>query len=279
MIYFTIDLESWVHRDMNLIKDFASSTSENRKYWDKGYIQESTKMIITKILELKRNNKNIEIIFFIPGEIYDWYPEIIETISKNFKIGLHSYSHRKLLTEKILIDELEKSKDFISEYNMKWFRAPEVYIEKSYFKNLQDYGFENDSSIYGVTKSFMINNITEMPISTYPYPYSKINNIIPKNLTLKLLRRELPFGSGLFLNILPRIILQNCINYYKKEDLDLMLFIHQWQIYPFNNYNFFLGLPRSLLAAGYFTGMNFAKIESFIKEANIKYEFEKNSHL
>ncbi len=265
MIYLTIDLESWVHRDMNLIKDFTFS-QEKRKYLDNGYIQESTRKIISKILGLERKNKEISTIFFIPGEIYDWNPELIEDISKNFIIGFHTHSHKKLLTEDVLIDELEKSKDFISEYDLKWFRAPEIYIKMSYFKILKDYGFENDSSTYGITKSYVIDSITEVPISSYLY--GKTNGMMPKSLTLELLKNEIPFGCGLFLKLIPKRILQSFISHYMEQDIDLMLFIHQWQIYPFKRSNFIRGLPKSLLAAGYYTRLDFAKIESLIGNTN-----------
>ena len=220
MNVLSIDIESWVH------KYFLSQDSSIKKTRDNGYIFNATKDILNILKQ-----SNMETTFFIVGEIFDWYPELIYAIKRGgHEIGFHTYSHRKLVTKKCLSDELKKGNKFIEEFDIKGFRAPEAIIHKEHLLILRDWGFSYDSSIYSEFEIFEpIERFLEAPVSSYPM-YGSIRDIqFPRNLTFSLLLREIPFGSGYFIGLLGSHI-QWFIKRCNSKNIPVSLVIHPWQI-------------------------------------------------
>ncbi len=234
----TIDLESWVH------KIFSNDESKIKKIKDKNYICNST-LNILKILK----NYNIQTTFFIIGEIFDWYPELINKIKEmGHEIGFHTYSHKILESKKCLKDELKLGKKFIDEFDIKGFRAPEVNIKKEHLYLLKDWGFTYDSSIYSEFKIFEpIEGLLEVPISTYPIYRNKKDIQYPRNLTIPLLLREIPFGSGYFIGLLG-LNIQWFIKKINKKNIPVSLVMHPWQIIKpqIENMNFNINIINKL---------------------------------
>jgi len=220
MNVLSIDLESWVH------KYFLGDKSSVKKTQDNGYICDAT-LDILKILE----NHAIKTTFFVVGEIFDWYPWLIKKIkSMGHEIGFHTYAHRRLLNKKSFLEELTKGKHFIDECDIKGFRAPEAIMKKEYLPILKDWGFTYDSSIYSEFKIFEpVEGLLELPISSYPLYKTNRSIQFPNNLTLSLLLREIPFGSGYFVGLLgPNI--QWFIRRSNKKNIPVSLATHPWQI-------------------------------------------------
>jgi peptidoglycan/xylan/chitin deacetylase (PgdA/CDA1 family) len=142
--------------------------------------------------------------FFVMGELYDWYPDVIEGIEKRgHEIGYHTHSHRLIQNSEILEEELKKSSDFLNRFNPMGFRAPKIFITRDTYSCLKKYGFKYSSSTYSEYKIININGIDEIPVSTFCYRGSCYNNQrFPKPLTLRMLSTQIPFGSGLFISIL-----------------------------------------------------------------------------
>ncbi len=230
MNILSIDIESWVH------KHFINNISSIKKIKDNGYIYNST-LSILKILQ----NYNIKTTFFIVGEIFDWYPSLIDKIKeKGHEIGFHTYSHTILLNKECLINELKMGKKFIDEFDIKGFRAPEVYIKKEHLTVLKDWGFTYDSSIYSKFEIFEpIQGLLEVPISAYPFYNNNKAIEFPRNLTPSLLIKEIPFGSGFFIGLLGNNI-QWFIKQSNKKNIPVCLVIHPWQIIepPLENIDF-----------------------------------------
>jgi hypothetical protein len=131
-------------------------------------------------------------------------------------------------------------KKFIEEFNIKGFRAPEAIIEKDHLYILKDWGFTYDSSIYSKFEIFEpIKGLFEVPISSYPYYNNNKSINFPRNFTLSLLLKELPFGSGYFIGLLGENI-QWFIKKSNKKNITASLAIHPWQIIkpPIENIDF-----------------------------------------
>ena len=223
---FSVDLESWVHFHLSAFKkDPYSISSSEKKKLDSGYVPEAT----GRVLDLLDRNKQ-KATFFVIGEIYDWYPKTIRSIAeRGHEIAYHTYSHAQIEDKKTLHDELEKSKRFIEEMRPIGFRAPYVYFKRDLMKHLKEYGFKYSSSTYGDYKVSNYGGIDEIPVSTAPFKRGILpKNGSPRHLTFKLLSREIPFGSGLFMPIL-RSRTSKFIEKTNKEDKPAVLFIHLWQ--------------------------------------------------
>lgn len=200
--YLTIDLESWA---MPNIPEFIRLTSLQKKNIDAGNVRNST----LKILSLLKKYKT-KLTFFIVGQIYEWYPEIIEKIAnEGHEIAYHTHAHDALPDRDSLRKSLELSKNFIQKFRPIGFRAPRISVKQEYLKTLHDYGFKYDSSRYAsYSEGKKIDKIIELPV-TVAY--------------------NLPIGSGYFIGLLGNKIefIYKRIN--KKGD-PVISFLHNWQI-------------------------------------------------
>lgn len=223
----SIDLESWIHfyKDSLKLESFGLTSSE-KKMLDNDYIPKST----IKILNLL-DKYNQKATFFIIGEIYDWYPKIIDEIKKRgHEIAYHTHSHPILTSGKILEKELRQSKKFINKFKPIGFRAPQIFITKDSFAHLKKYGFKYSSSTYDDKLKSKINGVDEIPVSTISFRGKrKYCQKLPKSLSLGMLFKKIPFGSGLFISIIGSYT-SKVINYLNKKDVPMVLFIHPWQL-------------------------------------------------
>lgn len=210
----SIDLESFIHRQFNI---------EERRGKDDGYTIKTTNYIL-KLLK-KYNTKAT---FFVVGEIYEWYPDLIEQIKSNgHEIAYHTHRHLILKNKELLLEDLSLSEKFLKRYKPKGFRAPRMYIKKEYFKILSDYGFLYDSSTYG-TYAQRVNyyGIEEIPVSFFPYFSLKDKLNFPQNINLKLLAKGIPYGSGLQISIFQKSCKCLLIILIIKKNRLLFFFIH-----------------------------------------------------
>lgn len=221
--YLSIDFESWAYPDL---PQFNSLSCEDRKKLDGGYVKESAE----RILKILAKHKT-KLTFFVLGELYDWYPDVIEKIaSGGHEIGYHAHTHNILKSKEDLINSLEKSKIFLKRFKPAGFRAPTILIKKEYFSVLKKYGFLYDSSVYDrYTAARTVDGITELPVSKACY---------------------LPVGSGYFAALLGKKTswIYKLIN---DQGSPAITFIHNWQIikpkkatFPTNSY--LLKNPRYL---------------------------------
>jgi len=222
----SIDLESWIHFYKSALspKNFGL-TSHDRKILDDGYTNIATSKILS-LLE-KYNQKAT---FFVVGELYDWYPEVIEEIKKmGHEIGYHTHNHPILYNGQILEGEIKQSRNFINRFKPIGFRAPQIYITPDSMLYLKKSGFKYSSSTYDDYKIRDISGIDEIPVSAISFR-KKSNEELPKNLKLKMLFKQIPFGSGLFISILGSKT-SYFINYLNRRDIPAILFIHPWQVH------------------------------------------------
>lgn len=221
--YLSIDFESWAYPDL---EGFKSLTSKERKSLDGEFVKYSAEKILKTLAKYKT-----KLTFFVLGELYEWYPEVIAWISQEgHEIAYHTYSHEILINSKVLISTLDKSAKFLERFKPKGFRAPEIFIKSEYLAVLKGYGFTYDSSIYGPF-SFKkeITGVLEVPISTYPLFPKKPKFKMPKGFSLKDFFWEPPVGSGFLIATLGEKIGW----FYKrlnKINQPVVAFMHNWQI-------------------------------------------------
>lgn len=220
----SIDLESFAHRQFNI---------DERINKDDGYTVKTTSYILD-LLE----KYNTRATFFVVGEIYEWYPDLIEEIKeRGHEIGYHTHRHIIIKNKDILIEELRRSKKFLNKYKPKGFRAPRMYIKKEYFNILSAYGFSYDSSVYGTySQRGKYNEIEEIPVSFFPYFSSNAKLIFPQNISLKILTKGIPYGSGLQISIFQKH-LQRFIDNSNSKNEPAIIFFHPWQIMTYKDDN------------------------------------------
>lgn len=224
----SIDLESWVHFYKGAIKTKEGPlSSPERKLLDDNYIPQAT----TNILALLEKHHQ-KATFFIVGELYEWYPQIIEEIEKRgHEIGYHTHSHVVLKDSAILRKELEQSSNFIKRFKPIGFRAPKIFITPDSMACLKEWGFKYSSSTYEEHRIDKIEGIDEIPVSTIVFrKKAEIKKELPKHLTMKMLTKKIPFGSGLFIALLGSRI-AHLITHLNKKNTPAVLFIHPWQLY------------------------------------------------
>lgn len=212
----SVDLESFIHRKLN-VKD--------RIVDDDGYTVSATEYLLDLF-----DKYDTKVTFFVLGEIYEWYPQLIEEIKKRgHEIGYHGHRHVILSNEKILLDDLNKSSEFLKKYKPIGFRAPRMFIKESYLRILSEAGFKYDSSTYGYGIEVSGYGIKEIPVSVFNY-FSNYDNRFPQNITKGLLMKALPFGSGLFMSLFQKRV-QYFISNANRNNKSANLFIHPWQLF------------------------------------------------
>ena len=225
---FSIDLESWVHFYLSALKIHPDTLSSlDKKKLDNNYIPDATLFLLDLLDKYKQKAS-----FFILGEIYTWYPEIIRTIAKRgHEIAYHSHTHKIIQNKETLREELKKSKSFIDEFGPIGFRAPDIYITRDSMAQLKECDFRYSSSTYNNYGIRNYDGIDEIPVSAISFRgRNRFDQNLPKNLTVQMLFRQIPFGSGLFISLL-RSKTSYFIERLNKKKEPAILFIHPWQIY------------------------------------------------
>ena len=223
---FSIDLESWVHFYFSALKKDCDISSDEKKKLDSGYIPEAISTLLGLLDKYKQKAT-----FFVLGEVYNWYPEAVRGIVKRgHEIAYHSHTHALIKNGDVLRGELKKSEHFINEFNPAGFRALNIYITRDAMPCLKKHGFRYSSSTYSDYRILNYDGIDEIPVSSWPFRGKhEIDQDLPKNLTIKMLFREIPFGSGLFISLFGART--SCfIERVNKENKPAILFIHPWQV-------------------------------------------------
>lgn len=224
----SIDLESWIHFYSDALKEHAPTlSSAERKNADNDYIPDVTARILD-LLDMYDQKAT----FFIIAEIYDWYPGTIDEIEKRgHEIGYHTHTHKVLYNKGILEAELQQSQHFINKFKPTGFRAPLIFITSDSMQCLKEYGFTYSSSTYDAYHITNYDGINEIPVSSFCYRGScDNNNPFPRPLTIKMLSRQIPFGSGLFISLLGSTI-SYFIDSVNRKHVPAILFFHPWQLY------------------------------------------------
>lgn len=236
-LVLTIDVE-WYYNGTKSgkknIEDFCKKSLKDRIKYDNGQVEKS----IDKILAILHKYDQ-KITFFVLTEIYEAYPRSVEKIHRSgHEIASHSYRHDTLTDIESLKKDLEKNKKFQKKYNITGFRSPRLGLGKASYKLLAKYGYKYDSSAYGTTK-FRSSGVNILPVSVLPFRRKAIQNI-PSTLNIGLIKKSVPFGSGMFVGLLQKYAKYFINLYHHKHREPPCILIHSWQIeqphYPFKSF-------------------------------------------
>ena len=231
----SVDLESFIYRELD----------PHKRKKDDGYTPRATSQILNLL-----DTHNTKITFFILGEIYEQYPELVDEIRKRgHEIGYHGHTHQQIMSKEILLEELERSAVFIKKFKPIGFRAPRMYLPMECLEVLSSYGFTYDSSIYGGIP-FKTGGMVEVPVSAWS-PWS-ISAKFPRSLMSLVLSMGIPYGSGLSFALFGKLI-SRFVERENKEGNSSILFVHPWQFMP---YTLVTGKNRFLSMLIYRTNIN-----------------------
>ena len=223
----TFDIESWVHLREGIFGPDQTLTSAERKKQDAGYLPRSIDYLL-RLLSQSDNSAT----FFILGEVFDWYPEAIQSIKEEgHEIAYHGHNHQTITDPDILSDQLDLSKKFLDLYQPAGFRAPQLFLREDETVLLKDYGFRYSSSSYGPFGVWeTAGDIKEIPISTYPWRKNIIwQPVLPRPLSPGMMLKEFPYGSGIGASLFGSLI-SSFLRRSQLKGLSSVLMLHPWQL-------------------------------------------------
>jgi peptidoglycan/xylan/chitin deacetylase (PgdA/CDA1 family) len=221
----SIDFESWVHFYRDALREEGFGRNGDLVTNDDGYVPYAAGEILALLAQTGQ-----QATFFIVGEIYDSFPQVIESIvSAGHEIGYHTHTHRVLANARELDAELGLSRAFLERFRPLGFRAPYIHLPAGAWEVLERNGFRYSSSTYRTTGPSQESGLREIPVSCVAFRKGA-DTPLPNHMTLGLLTRQIPFGSGLFLALLGR----GTSRFIARENAagrTAVLFTHPWQLY------------------------------------------------
>jgi len=207
----TIDLEDWYQTN-------SAASIIPKECWDscEGHLDKTT----DKILDIF-SGAGIKATFFVLAYSAQRYPHLIRAIKKEgHEIALHGLRHTLVFEQnpdsfKRDLTEAKKIVEDISGNRLLGYRAPNWsinYASKWAINILEDAGFQYDSSLpyEGCVKN--IDNILEIPRSSVLF-----------------LGKNVPFGGGVLLRILPYKLTRKLINYLNSRNTRFTTYFHPWE--------------------------------------------------
>ena len=221
----SIDFESWVHFYRDALREEGFARDGDLVAHDAGYVPYAAGELLA-LLACGGQRAT----FFVVGELYDSFPQVIESIAAaGHEIGYHTHTHRILANARELDAELGLSRAFLERFRPAGFRAPYIHLPAGSWEVLERHGFRYSSSTYRTTGPSEEGGVREIPVSCVALRKSP-DRPLPNHMTLGLLTRQIPFGSGLFLALLGR----GTSRFITRENAGgraAVLFAHPWQLY------------------------------------------------
>lgn len=235
----SVDVEDWFHPEAvhHLYPPDSWSNIQNR-------VEEN----VNKLLNLF-SEKNVNATFFVLGWIAKTHPGVIKKIVKNgHEIASHGNMHRmvtKMSPEEFEADLGESIKilEDVSGQKILGFRAPTFsVVEKTFwsFEIMLKLGLVYDSSVYPIWHDRY--GVPDAPRVRYN-AYSQNGNILTEfpMSTLNILGKNIPFGGGGYLRILPGWLTQIAVSKLNTQNQPAIMYLHPWE--------FDTGQPRLHLGA------------------------------
>lgn len=177
--------------------------------------------------------------FFVLGWVAQKFPDIVKEIAiRGHEVASHGFDHHLChnLKTSALIDDLKKSKDYLSEIigtDIYGYRAPSFAINDSILKKIQEAGYLYDSSYnsfsaHGRYGTIELNNaqkknaVYKFNNSFYEIPVSNIN----------ILNKVFPLGGGGYFRLLPLTIFKLGMRSVLSSDNAFVFYSHPWEFDP-----------------------------------------------
>ena len=251
----SIDVEEWFHPE-------AVHHLFEPETWDELSARVDRNVDILLELFAKRNATAT---FFVLGWVARKYPELIKKIVEaGHEIASHGDNHQMVtkLDADTFREDLTnsiKSLEDVSGQKVYGFRAPTFSIVKETqwaWDIILELGLEYDSSVfpiyhdrYGVPDAprypYIVATMDQKTLVEFPMP------------TLKIFKKNIPFGGGGYLRIFPLQFTKYAIKKFNKDNQPVIFYAHPWE--------FDIGQPRLKL------GM----IQTWRHYYNIKNNFHK----
>ena len=219
MIVMSVDVESWVHRQV-----FNIPISEQTKELDGGHVYRSTRII----LELFRKHRT-KATFFVLGTVAEWYPELIEEIkSDDHEIGIHGYTHKRLCdqTKESFDGEIKKTISILNGLGVEpqGYRAPAFTRADFLYEVLETNGIRYDSSVFPIKTPLY--DGTSFSCSPFIIDHGIIE--IPCSV-LKISKLRIPVG-GFYLRLFGSRINYILFKEIERKNGIALMYFHPWEI-------------------------------------------------
>lgn len=224
-LVLSIDLEWFYNGDeTGDLSGFGAMSLDERRSHCGDQIKRSVERVLRTLDEHGQH-----MTFFVIAELDEAYPEVVASIAeRGHEIAVHSYRHDDLSKSEDLDAELRRCAPMQQKYRAVSFRAPFISAGENFYSHVKRYGYRYDSSVYGTTP-FAHQGIEIYPVSVLPYAKETINRV-PSRLDMQLMKRAMPFGSGLFVGLLHRFYPGLIRRFTERYAQAPCIFIHSWQI-------------------------------------------------
>ncbi|APF17713.1 polysaccharide deactylase family protein, PEP-CTERM locus subfamily [Caldithrix abyssi DSM 13497] len=258
----TVDVEEWFHPEA-LQNQFPMDSWPDQK--------KRLEPLIERLLEAFDVHR-ARATFFVLGWVAEQNPQIVKKIvAAGHEIASHSYAHRMVtkMSPDSFDQDLKKSirvLEDIAGVRVKGFRAPTFSITGQNlwaFDVLAQNNLEYDSSIYPIWHDrygmphaprtpFIFESAGGKPIVEFPMPTIRIGN------------KNIPFGGGGYLRLLPLWFTQYAIKKFNREGHPAIIYMHPWE-FDSDQPRVPLGRLQSLRHYGRIK-RNFNKLERLLKQ-------------
>lgn len=223
----TVDVEEWFHPEalQHLFPPESWASQPSR-----------VEPLVDLLLDLFAKHQ-ARATFFVLGWVAKANPNLLKKIIRaGHEVASHSMNHRmltKMSPEEVREDLSASVKilEDISGQRIRGFRAPTFSIGEQNlwaFDILAELGFEYDSSIYPIWHDrYGIPNAPRTPFSVETKNNSKIVEFpMP---TVKIKNKNIPFGGGGYLRLLPLWFTQWGIKKFNNEGNPAIIYMHPWE--------------------------------------------------
>ncbi len=223
---FTIDVEDW-YQTMDFNHDSGT--------WD-GF-EDRIEPVIDKILEVLSEH-NVKATFFVLGFVAKMNPKLIrKLVDIGHEVGSHGLEHKMVTTQTPdeFLRDIKEAKKIIEDATGKevnayrsstWSICRET---KWALELLEEEGYKYDSSMQPFKTP--ISGCDNIPTSPF-YPIvdgAKLNLLEIPPTVLKVKAFMLPFSGGLFLRVLPYLIIRYALENVNKKQRG-MIYTHPWEL-------------------------------------------------
>jgi len=214
----SVELEPW-----HCFYDRANTDDHE----DRGHTVTTTTMLLDLLEQFE-----VETTFFVESTVYELFPRLVEEVARRgheiaYHGSIHTHQNRGELR-----NDFDRGRRLLERFKPRGFRAPKIDITCQELRLLRSNGFEYDSSIYGSFDALLKAwGVTEIPVSTYPS--RKMMPSFPRTLQDSLGSFEIPFGSGLFIGLLPAATISSFIQKLNRVGQPAVMCVHPWQFASF----------------------------------------------
>ena len=259
----TVDFEEWYHPEY--VKDKSPEDKLGNAQQD---LRETLNLL---------EKHNINVTFFVVGEIAQTNPSLINQISQSgHEIGFHGFDHEPLWNknaEKLRL-EINQFQTMLGSSCM-GFRAPSFSLDNNTrwaLDILAENGFKYDSSIFPMNTPLY--GVKHAPIRPYKPSRGDVS-IEDRETTLWEFPLHvysapffrLPMAGGFYLRFFPLRLIKKSISKANKEGRPAVLFVHTWELNP--------QMPRLRLGfyKSFVTYHNLEKTASKLEQLLQQFEF------